>query len=134
MTCEPTQTPDDIDIPALREKYRQEREKRLRPEGQQQYVRTVGAFADQYETDPHMPVVPRKPISEDLDVAILGVVPTFYDVRYKIAREAVAALEAHFGDRCLPPIRVNTKLREAPRQPRLAAWASALSNQLASSS
>ena len=48
------------------------------------------------------------------DVAILGVVPTFYDVRNKIAREAVAALEAHFGDRCLPPIRVNTKLREAP--------------------
>jgi chromosome partitioning protein len=48
------------------------------------------------------------------DVAILGVVPTFYDVRNKIAREAVDALQAHFGDRCLPPIRVNTKLREAP--------------------
>ncbi len=48
------------------------------------------------------------------DVAILGVVPTFYDVRNKISREAVDALKAHFGDRCLPPIRVNTKLREAP--------------------
>src|SRR4051794_34146441 len=72
MTCEPTQTPDDIDIPALREKYRQEREKRLRPEGQQQYVRTADEFADQYEADPHLPVQPRDPISEDLDVAILG--------------------------------------------------------------
>ena len=72
MTCEPTQTPDDIDIPALREKYRQERDKRLRPEGQAQYVRTAGDFADQYEVDPHTPVEPRQPISEDLDVAILG--------------------------------------------------------------
>jgi chromosome partitioning protein len=48
------------------------------------------------------------------DVAILGVVPTFYDVRNKIARESVEALTAHFGAHCLPPIRVNTKLREAP--------------------
>ena len=48
------------------------------------------------------------------DVAILGVVPTFYDVRNKIARESVEALTAHFGAHCLTPIRVNTKLREAP--------------------
>lgn len=32
-TCGPTQTPDDIDIDALREKYAQERAKRLRPDG-----------------------------------------------------------------------------------------------------
>jgi cyclohexanone monooxygenase len=31
-TCGPTQTPDDIDVEALREKYAQERGKRLRPE------------------------------------------------------------------------------------------------------
>jgi chromosome partitioning protein len=48
------------------------------------------------------------------EVAILGVLPTFYDVRNKIARDAVATLQEHFGERCLPPIRVNTKLREAP--------------------
>lgn len=36
--CEqPTQTPDDIDIDGLRERYRHEREKRLRPEGSKQY-------------------------------------------------------------------------------------------------
>ena len=63
MTCEPTQTPHDIDIPSLREKYRQERDKRIRPEGQKQYVRTVGDFADQYEVDPHLPLLPRAPIS-----------------------------------------------------------------------
>jgi len=48
------------------------------------------------------------------DVMLLGVLPTFYDVRNKIARDSVAALQDHFGERCLPPIRVNTKLREAP--------------------
>ena len=47
-------------------------------------------------------------------VHLLGVLPTFFDVRNKIARDAVTALTDHFGERCLPPIRVNTKLREAP--------------------
>ena len=72
MTCEPTRPPDDIDIPALREKYRRERGKRLRSEGQEQYLRTTGDFVDQYERDPHTPFKARDPISEDLDVAILG--------------------------------------------------------------
>jgi cation diffusion facilitator CzcD-associated flavoprotein CzcO len=74
MKCEPTRTPapEEIDIPALREKYRQERDKRLRPEGQKQYVKTEEDFAASYEADPHMPVKPRAPISEDLDVAVLG--------------------------------------------------------------
>ena len=48
------------------------------------------------------------------EVRLLGVLPTFYDVRNRISHESVAALTDHFGDRCLPPIRVNTKLREAP--------------------
>jgi cyclohexanone monooxygenase len=74
MKCEPTHTPapGEIDIPALRERYRQERDKRLRREGQQQYVKTEDDFAASYESDPHMPVQPRSSISEDLDVAILG--------------------------------------------------------------
>ncbi|MGF1466336.1 MAG: ParA family protein [Sandaracinaceae bacterium] len=48
------------------------------------------------------------------EVRLLGVLPTFYDVRNRIGTEAVDALTAHFGERCLPPIRINTKLREAP--------------------
>jgi len=48
------------------------------------------------------------------DVELMGVLPTFFDVRNRSSREAVEALEGHFGDRCLPPIRINTKLREAP--------------------
>lgn len=72
MTCGPTQTPDDIDLSALREKYRQERDKRLRSEGGQQYVEAAGDFADFYEADPYSPPVVRDPISSDIGVAILG--------------------------------------------------------------
>ncbi len=74
MNCEPTHTPapEEIDIPAIREKYRRERDMRLRREGQKQYVETEEDFAAGYETDPHMPIRPRDPIFEDLDVAILG--------------------------------------------------------------
>jgi chromosome partitioning protein len=47
-------------------------------------------------------------------VQIYGVLPTFYDARAKICREAVDTLQGHFGDRCLTPIRSATKLKEAP--------------------
>jgi cyclohexanone monooxygenase len=70
--CAPTQTPDDIDIDALREKYAHERAKRLRKEGSKQYVETSDGFAEFAEIDPHTPYVDRDPISEDIDVAVLG--------------------------------------------------------------
>jgi cation diffusion facilitator CzcD-associated flavoprotein CzcO len=72
MTCEATRTPEVVDIPALREKYLRERAKRLRSEGQQQYFRPTGKVAEDYAVDPHQPVKPRAPISEDIDVIILG--------------------------------------------------------------
>ena len=73
-SCELTLTPDAkaIDIPALRAKYRRERDKRIRPDGQKQYIEPVGEFAKAYESDPFMPVVPRDPIAQDIDVVILG--------------------------------------------------------------
>jgi len=49
-------------------------------------------------------------------VQIHGVLPTFYDARARICRDAVHALEEHFGDRVLPPIRQATRLKEAPAQ------------------
>ena len=55
-TCGPTETPTDIDIDALREKYRREREKRLRPEGSDQYLELKDDFAEFAEVDPHTPV------------------------------------------------------------------------------
>ena len=47
-------------------------------------------------------------------VQIHGVLPTFYDARARIAREAHETLQAHFGDRCFAPIRAATRLKEAP--------------------
>ena len=74
MKCKPTGIPsaEEIDIPVLREKYRQERDKRLRREGQKQYVQPVDDFEETYEGDPHMPVASREPLSKEIDVAILG--------------------------------------------------------------
>jgi cation diffusion facilitator CzcD-associated flavoprotein CzcO len=74
MSCEPTKVPPvgEIDIPATREKYRQERDKRLRTDGQKQYAQPVDDLADNYAGDPHMPVESRPPLSEEIDVVILG--------------------------------------------------------------
>ncbi|WP_280319031.1 flavin-containing monooxygenase [Nocardia wallacei] len=69
--CEPTVTPD-VDREALRRKYLAERDKRLRPDGQQQYLEAEDEFAEFYERDPHLPVVPRAPISADIEVVVLG--------------------------------------------------------------
>jgi len=47
-------------------------------------------------------------------VRIAGVVPTFYDVRNRASTEALGYLRKTFGARTFPPVRVNTKLAEAP--------------------
>jgi chromosome partitioning protein len=49
-------------------------------------------------------------------VQIFGVLPTFYDARARICRDAVDTLKEHFGDRCLSPVRAATKVKEAPAQ------------------
>jgi len=74
MNCLPTKipAPETFDIPAIRERYRQERDKRLRDEGQSQYVRPTGEVVEDYTADPHKPQIQRDPISEDIDVIILG--------------------------------------------------------------
>ncbi len=71
-TCGPTDTPDDIDLVALRRKYRDERDKRLRPEGSRQYLELEGEFADFCEVDPYTPVPTRDPIAEEAEVVVLG--------------------------------------------------------------
>ncbi|MFF3581453.1 flavin-containing monooxygenase [Streptomyces mirabilis] len=69
--CTPTQTPQ-TDHAALRAKYLLERDKRLRGEGQKQYLEAEGEFEEYYEADPYTPVEPRPPIFQDIDVAVLG--------------------------------------------------------------
>jgi hypothetical protein len=49
-----------------------QRQKRMHPEGQEQYIRPTGKLADNHVADPHTPIAPRPPISEEIDVAILG--------------------------------------------------------------
>src|ERR1700751_5694655 len=74
MGCKPTRTVADgeIDIPALREKYAHERARRLHDAGQAQYVRPTGGVVENFATDPHKPIEPRAPISEDIAVVVLG--------------------------------------------------------------
>ena len=74
-TCQPTHVRpvEELDIPALRAKYYAERDKRLNAKGGDQYINDgPGDLHDLYNHDPHMPVIPRDPIVEDLDVAVLG--------------------------------------------------------------
>ncbi|MBA2661474.1 MAG: ParA family protein [Bradymonadaceae bacterium] len=48
-------------------------------------------------------------------ISILGILPTFYDMRNNISDESIKTLQGYFHDKVLPPIRVNTRLKEAPR-------------------
>ena len=47
-------------------------------------------------------------------VRVSAVLPTFYDARTRLAREALATLRGHFVEKCMEPIRRNSPLAEAP--------------------
>ena len=61
----------DFDPDALRAKYRAERDKRLRPEGNDQYRRIEGALAH-YAEDPYGDVTPRAPRGDFTEILIIG--------------------------------------------------------------
>jgi cyclohexanone monooxygenase len=71
MNCEPTRTPD-IDLPALRERYRQEADRRRRAEGHAQYIEAVGEYEKFFEYDPYSPPRSKPPVDDEIDVVILG--------------------------------------------------------------
>jgi cyclohexanone monooxygenase len=61
-----------FDPDALREKYRQERERRLRPDGNEQYVEVKGRFAH-YLDDPYVaPGFTRAPLTDEVEVVVIG--------------------------------------------------------------
>ncbi|MFT5574517.1 MAG: cation diffusion facilitator CzcD-associated flavoprotein CzcO [Bermanella sp.] len=60
-----------IDIAALNQRYAEERAKRLRPDGNNQYLEATGAFAH-YLNDPHAQREERKPVEDEVDVAVIG--------------------------------------------------------------
>src|SRR5262249_16175909 len=66
-----TNPSDTIDRPALRRKYREERDKRLRPDGNEQYVEPRGRFAH-FLDDPYVPRVTRAPRRDEVTVAFIG--------------------------------------------------------------
>ena len=47
-------------------------------------------------------------------ITVMGVIPTFYDVRNRISHEVLRTLRRYFTDKVLTPIRINTRLKEAP--------------------
>jgi cation diffusion facilitator CzcD-associated flavoprotein CzcO len=60
-----------IDIDALKRKYREERDKRLRPDGNAQYLRLEGTLSH-YLEDPYTPMTPREPKRDHVTVAFIG--------------------------------------------------------------
>jgi hypothetical protein len=61
-----------FDVAALRQKYALERDRRLRPDGVAQYVEIAGPFAG-FADDPWSdPGFAREPLSDEVDVAIIG--------------------------------------------------------------
>ena len=61
-----------FDPDALRDKYRQERDKRMRADGNDQYREVQGELRG-FVDDPHVaPGFAREPIHEELEIAIIG--------------------------------------------------------------
>jgi cyclohexanone monooxygenase len=61
-----------FDPEALRERYRKEREKRLRPDGNDQYLEVKGEFSH-FVDDPYVePGHTREPLTDEVDVALIG--------------------------------------------------------------
>jgi cation diffusion facilitator CzcD-associated flavoprotein CzcO len=56
---------------ALRDKYRAERDKRVRDDGNSQYIEPTGRFIHFVE-DPYVAVAPREPKLAEIDVALIG--------------------------------------------------------------
>jgi cyclohexanone monooxygenase len=60
-----------MDFEALRRKYREERDKRIRPDGNDQYLRLADEFAH-YRDDPHTPWTERPPRTDHRTVVCVG--------------------------------------------------------------
>ncbi len=62
---------DTSDRDGLRAKYREERDKRIRPDGNEQYLQPTGRFAHLLD-DPYTPRVEREPLFDEVTVAVIG--------------------------------------------------------------
>ena len=60
-----------IDIEQLKARYREERDKRLRADGNNQYIRIEGQLSH-YLEDPYTPVTPREPKTDHVTFTFIG--------------------------------------------------------------
>ena len=64
--------PLDFDPDALRRRYREERDRRLRDDGNEQYVEVKGQFAH-FLDDPYAgEITPREPLADEVEVLVIG--------------------------------------------------------------
>ncbi|TDC91495.1 NAD(P)/FAD-dependent oxidoreductase [Saccharopolyspora aridisoli] len=73
MSTLPPSIPEfsDAEVDALRQRYRAERERRVRPDGSAQYARAGGSFG-YYAEDPHAEELSRQPLHDRVDAVVLG--------------------------------------------------------------
>ncbi len=71
MTTVDEPAPIAFDPDALRDKYRAERDKRLRPDGNEQYLEVTGQFAH-YLEDPYVEPIVRDALFDEVDVVVVG--------------------------------------------------------------
>ena len=63
----------NFDPDALRDRYRRERDKRIRTDGEEQFVPTTGEFARYFSEDPYVaPGFTRAPLRLETDVVVIG--------------------------------------------------------------
>ncbi|MDA1362497.1 NAD(P)-binding protein [Glycomyces luteolus] len=60
-----------IDLEAIRERYKRERARRIRPDGARQYRSAAGEFG-YYAKDPYTPFTAREPKTDRVDVLVIG--------------------------------------------------------------
>src|SRR5437016_705485 len=61
-----------VDKEALKRKYAEERAKRLRPDGNDQYVELKGGPFEDYLEDPYIQITPRPPKTDHVTFAFIG--------------------------------------------------------------
>ncbi|WP_110588008.1 flavin-containing monooxygenase [Microbacterium suaedae] len=62
---------NDIDLDVIRDVYRRERDRRIRPDGARQYARVAGDFG-YYAKDPYTARTERAPVDDRVEVLIIG--------------------------------------------------------------
>lgn len=72
MTATRSETDMQIDIDRLKERYREEREKRMRSDGERQFLAVDDELEEYWTADPNSAPIMRDPLSLNTDVIVLG--------------------------------------------------------------